>query len=117
MIITDLRLWLTTLADAQAMVPASEVLGRLPDEHELPASHFTCEQVAEVMHRTPACVRGWCRAARLPGAYRMGDGSREWRIPLEALDDFRATQRKPSTPKASNDLGDWRTHLTAVGGP
>jgi hypothetical protein len=115
--ITDLRSWLTTLADAQAMVPASEVLGRLPDEHELPASHFTCEQVAEVMHRTPACVRGWCRAGRLPGAYRMGDGSREWRIPLEALDDFRATQRKPSTPKASNDLGDWRTHLTAVGGP
>lgn len=111
MTLADLRSWLTTLADAQAMVPASEVLGRLPDEHELPASDLTCEQVATIMNRTPACVRGWCRAERLPGAYRMGDGSREWRIPREALDDFRTTQRKPSTSKGSDDLGDWRREL------
>lgn len=114
MTLADLRLWLSTLADAQAMVAASEVLGRLPDEGELPASDLTCEQVAEVMNRTPACVRGWCRAERLPGAYRMGDGSREWRIPREALDDFRAGQRRPVTRKDSDDLGDWRRELRAL---
>ena len=95
------------------MVPASEVLERLPDADALPASDLTCDQVAEVMNRTPACVRGWCRAGKLPGVYRMGDGSREWRIPRDALGDFRAGQRRAATRQGSSDLGDWRHELRA----
>ena len=115
MTLAELRDWLTTLAEAEAVVPAANVLARLPAEGALPASDLTADQVAEVVDRTPACIRGWCRDGKLPGAYRMGEGSREWRIPREALDNLKAGQRRAATVRRTRGLSSWRDELKAAG--
>ena len=55
----DFRSWLQTLADAQATVPAAEVLKRLPDGGGSPdqsAGDLTLDQVATEVGR--AFIRG-----------------------------------------------------------
>ena len=72
------RIWLASLADAEATVPARVVLEHLPDDEgrqeaprlDVPAD-LTCEDVAKRHSRTPACVRAWCRDGKIPGAYRL----------------------------------------------
>ena len=111
MSLAELRTWLATLAEAEALVPAAQVLERLPEEDELPAADLTVDQVADVMGRTSACIRGWCRDGKLPGAYRAGEGSREWRVPPRALDEYRVGQRRARIQRLPSDLGSWRDEL------
>lgn len=78
--VADLREWLE--ADPQ-------------EEEGSFVADLTCDEVAEELSRTPACIRGWCRSGKLPGAYRM-HGNREWRIPTGSLRAFIADQREAS---------------------
>jgi hypothetical protein len=73
---------------------------------------FTVEDIAGRFKRTPACVRGWCRVGKLPGAYRM-NGSKEWRVPRAGVESFLEGQRtgvvsSPPRPDGTVDLGAWR---------
>ena len=85
---------------------------------------FTVDDVAELLGRTPACVRGWCRAHRVPGAFRLN--GREWRIPKAGLRAYLERARDgqgyedactgtpppdstaPGRQGSAADLGAWR---------
>lgn len=78
---------------------------------------LTVDDVAQQLGRTPACVRGWCRAGLVPGAYRFN--SREWRIPRAGLTAYIEKARDGqgsngrSRPRRQRgaDLGAWRDGL------
>ena len=73
---------------------------------------FTCKQLAAELGRTSACIRGWCSAGKLAGAYRLRD--REWRIPRASLERFldaertRAPKPRRTSQAKPVDLGAWR---------
>ena len=73
---------------------------------------LTVGDVGQQFGRTPACVRAWCRAGRVPGAYRLN--GREWRIPRGGLRAFLAGERNgqgskgPRREGVAVDLGAWR---------
>ena len=80
---------------------------------------LTCEDMAAKFGRTAACVRGWCRAGSIPGAYRLN--GREWRVPTAGLRAFLNGQRnggsagEPRRTKARGrhgDLSAWRDVAT-----
>ena len=101
------------------MLPRDAVAEWLEDDegvspHDGPGlvADYTCEQIAAQLGRTAACVRAWCRAGHLAGAYRLN--GREWRIPpagLRAyLDAERNGRRKMHTRRRGGavDLASWR---------
>ena len=97
-----------------ATVPVGWVLEKLdasaPREGSAPVVDLTAEEVAELFDRTPACVRGWARQGKLPGAYRLH--GREWRIPRAALEALRGETRDPQRhPGGPVDLGSWRREV------
>ena len=121
MTLVELRAWLAPFVRVGALVPASEILVRLPgSDGETPAPvtpaevPLTCKQISELLGRTPACVRSWCLSGVLP-AYRLCN--REWRVKPEDLAKFLAGARYPRPtgseaasrplPKRSG-LGSWR---------
>lgn len=105
-------------AGASVTLPVSELRGWIEedgqpfDDSQEIVIDLTVEQIAEQFDRTPACVRGWCRAGRLPGAYRLN--RREWRIPRAALAAYLEAERDRPTASSSprraggSDLGAWR---------
>lgn len=110
MTLTDLRLWLATLADAEATIPAREVLRRLPPTDattkDFVAGDMTLEQVASEVGRATSTVRTWCNSKRLDGAYRLN--GRDWRIPQAALRKFLDDQgREDAQDQMQNGGGDW----------
>ena len=103
---------------ASVTLPVSELREWLAEDGDVETStgltDLTCEDIAERFGRSPACVRGWCRAGKLPGSYRLQQ--REWRIPRAAVEAFQAAQAngRPSKPRRTTqaktvDLGAWRT--------
>lgn len=89
----------------------------LPHDAQRPIADLTAEEIAQQFDRTPACVRGWCRAGRMPGAYRLN--GREWRIPRATLAAYLEAERSganrtspssnpPTLPSGAVDLGAWR---------
>lgn len=103
-----------------------QALDPLPDEATVPVRWIrellgsvgtsslvdsTVGDVAAAVGRAPSTVRGWCRAGRLPDAYRLH--GREWRIPAESLQALRqnaTTNNKDKAPsrRRKADLADWR---------
>ena len=103
----DLRSWLQTLADAQATIPAAEVLKRLPVSADSPnqaPGDLTLQQVATEVGRAVSTIRTWCNGRRLQGAYRLN--GRDWRIPRAALRKFLDGQGRGET-RAQGDDVDW----------
>ena len=99
MTLSDLRSWLATLAEAHALVPAEEVLERLPATTAEgaaadPLVALDVDAAGEVLGRSPSTVRDYCRRELLPGAFRQR--GREWRIPLDAIRAFQAEEAKGS---------------------
>jgi len=103
---------------ASVTLPVSELREWLDEDSvDGPAGStvdLTCDDVAGMFGRTAACVRGWCRMGRLPGAYRLR-GTREWRIPRAAVRAFQeaeaaAYHQRPPRPGDGGpvDLGAWR---------
>jgi excisionase family DNA binding protein len=92
------------------------------DAHEREARvDLTVEQVAARFGRKgTSTVRGWLARGELPGAYRLH--GREWRIPVEAVEEMqraqaakpRAASRGRSTT-ATTDIGEWRKHVPKTG--
>lgn len=111
---------LVEAAPRGTLVPV-EALAELLDAGETsasslsdPAVDHTAADVAEMLDRTPAAVRAWCAAGKIPGAYRLN--GREWRIPAAALRAYLDAQadcggdQRPK-PAARGDLNDWRRHM------
>jgi len=121
MTLADLRSWLSTLADARALVPAEEVLERLPAttaEGGLgadPLCALDVDAAGEVLGRSASTVRDYCRRDLLPGAYRQQ--GREWRIPLDAIRAFQVEEAKPVQANGAgrrlvdDDLSSWRKEI------
>ena len=97
MTLADLRTWLEPFAEVGALVPAAELLARLPlgDAEGRPAPAvevpLTCNEIAKALDRTPACVRTWCRSGELR-AHRLN--GREWRVTREDLTSFLELDRQ-----------------------
>lgn len=121
---TEFRAWLTTLAEAEATIPARVVLAHLPAEDSPNPTGLadpTIEEVARELGRAPSTVRGWRLAGEFPGAYQLG---REWRIPRADvrayLDRLRPTHETPAPssdtpPLSPPNLGSWRDHYHRKG--
>jgi hypothetical protein len=120
MTLSDLRAWLSTLADAHALVPAAEVLERLPVLNEGvgvdPLVALDVDAAGEVLGRSSSTVREYCRRELLPGAFRQR--GREWRIPLDAIRAFQATEAKEAKQangagkrQGDTDLSSWRKEI------
>lgn len=119
----DFRSWLATLADAHALVPASEVLERLPvtatDGAGIdPLAAMDVDAAGEVLGRSASTVRDYCRRELLPGAYRQR--GREWRIPPDAIRAFQAAEARGAAQAANRagksdniDLSSWRKGTAA----
>ena len=110
MTLADLRAWLATLADAEATVPAREVLRRLPptdaNEGHAVGGDMTLDQVASNVGRAVSTVRTWCNSARIVGAYRLN--GRDWRVPQAALRKFLDAQgRGEDQHEVQNGETDW----------
>jgi hypothetical protein len=79
---------------------------------------LTAQQLAVRFNRSPGAIRGWIRAGRLPGSYRLR--GREWRIPPEAVAAFEAVERRRSAPESATParprakLSDWRRRRPRV---
>lgn len=123
---SDLRAWLSTLAEVHALVPASEVLERLPaDAAEQSAdtlrgelSDLDAEEAGRVLKRSASTVRDYCRCELLPGSYRQR--GREWRVPHSAIRIFQRNEAAPPeefpisasrSPSSPPDLGGWRKEV------
>ena len=108
MTLADFRSWLATLAEARALVPASEVLERLPVLTEGagvdPLAALDVDAAGDVLGRSPSTVREYCRQGFLPGAYRQR--GREWRIPLEAIRAFQTEEAREAAQ--TNGAGERR---------
>lgn len=50
---------------------------------------LTLAEVAEILRVSPRTVRTWCFESKIP-AYQLP--SKEWRIPVDALDRWRANR-------------------------
>ena len=122
MILSDLRDWLSTLAEAHALVPAQEVLERLPVSAEGagvdPLAALDVDAAGEVLGRSPSTVRDYCRRELLQGAYRQR--GREWRIPPDAIRRFHAEEAREARREngagkrlADDDLDSWRKEIPA----
>lgn len=121
MTLSDLRDWLSTLADAHALVPAEEVLERLPVSTEGPGvdplAALDVDAAGEVLGRSPSTVRDYCRRELLPGAFRQQ--GREWRIPPDAIRAFQTGEAKTAAGQANGagksqddtDLSSWRKEI------
>ncbi len=110
MMLTDLRAWLATLADAEATIPAREVLRRLPptdvNEAQGVCGDMTLDEVASEVGRAVSTVRTWCNSARIAGAYRLN--GRDWRVPQAALRKFLDAQgRGEDQHEVQNGETDW----------
>ena len=119
MTLSALRSWLSTLAEAHALVPASEVLDRLPattraGDDTLAA--LTVQQAGELLGRSASTTREYARQGLLPGAYRQQ--GREWRIPPDAIRAFQVAQAKEKaqtvTSRGTTDLSAWRKEIDAA---
>ena len=105
---SEFRVWLATLAESQATIPAAEVLKRLPDGVDSPraAGDMTLEQVANEVGRATSTVRTWCNSNRIAGAYRLN--GRDWRIPQASLRKFLDEQGRGATQnEIQNGEGEW----------
>ena len=120
MTLSNLRSWLSTLADAHALVPASEVLERLPatTAEGLGVDGLAALDVhaaGEVLGRSASTVRDYCRRELLPGAYRQQ--GREWRIPVASVKAFQVEEAKPKQANVAakrlvdDDLSSWRKEI------
>jgi excisionase family DNA binding protein len=124
----EFRIWLQTLVDAEATVPARMVLERLPlnADAQKPAvgsdlADLTADEVAREFGRSASTVRGWLGEGRFPGAYRLN--GREWRIPRADVIAWLSAQRPAaacSKPKRTRlngtpDLSSWRKHTKKTG--
>ena len=124
MTLSALRSWLSTLAEAHALVPASEVLDRLPattGAGDGTLAALTVEQAGKLLGRSASTTRDYARQGLLPGAYRQQ--RREWRIPPGAIGAFQRRQYEEaqaaaktvtSNGKGSTDLSAWRKEIDAA---
>ena len=105
---SEFRGWLATLAEAQATIPAAEVLRRLPDGADSPhqARDMPLEQVASEVGRAVSTVRTWLNSERLTG-YKLN--GRDWRIPQAALRKFLDAQqgREATGNQVQNGEAEW----------
>lgn len=91
--------------------------GATPKEPAQVSVDLTVAEVAELLHRAPGTIRGWCASGELPGAYRLR--GREWRIPTAAVEAFQRHQAEQALEYASSssrastaldaDLDAWRS--------
>jgi hypothetical protein len=80
---------------AGTMLSVEAIRALLADDSPTPEqfhTDFSADEVGEMYNRTAACIRFWCHAGKLPGAYKLND--REWRIPQDAPNKFQERQRK-----------------------
>lgn len=108
---SDFRSWLATLADAQATVPASEVLKRLLDGAAPQGEgDMTLAQVASEVGRATSTVRSWLNSGRLKG-YKLCN--RDWRIPRRSLQAFLDAQGRgvaqDAVQSGAVDWADWKS--------
>jgi len=78
---------------------------------EAPAADLTVRELAEQLHRAPSTVRGWVEEGRLPGAYKLN--GRDWRVPVEAMETFLASQRVRYAARGREDAGPRPVDLSA----
>jgi excisionase family DNA binding protein len=60
---------------------------------DLPAI-LTTEEAAALMRVTEQTIKKWCRAGKMPGAFKLG--GREWRVSRDVLVAHIRGQREPS---------------------
>ena len=123
MTLSDFRTWLATLADAHALVPAEEVLDRLPVSTEGagvdPLAALDVDAAGELLGRSASTVRDYCRRDLLPAAYRQR--GKEWRIPPDAIRAFQADEARGEARRTNgagdrqdDDLSAWREEIPAA---
>ena len=105
---SEFRTWLSVLADASAVLPAREVLRRLPPTDPNEARHvggdMTLGQVANEVGRATSTVRTWLNSKRLQG-YKLN--GRDWRVPRIALRTFLDDQGNACPDQVQNTDGNW----------
>lgn len=94
----DLRTWLQGLAECGALIPAEQVLARLPGESTMggaaigaPAADLTVERFADALGISPSRARELCREEAALQAYRRG---RRWFVPLGGLRAYQVEQQQ-----------------------
>ena len=126
MTLSDFRTWLATLADAHALVPAEEVLERLPamtaeGKGVDPLAALDVDAAGEVLGRSASTVRDYCRRELLPGAFRQQ--GREWRIPPDAIRAFQTEEARGEARQMNGagkrhqddtDLSAWREEIPSM---
>jgi hypothetical protein len=83
------------------------LLHRTPKSPQPPYDTLNLTQAAAKLHVSRQTLSGWCKAGRLPGARRNGNG-RGWRIPLAAIEAGPLPVHPPDTlspSQASRILG------------
>jgi excisionase family DNA binding protein len=86
---------------------------------QVPQEELTVTDLAAQFQRSASTVRGWIETGRFPDAYKLR--GRDWRVPLAAVDAFRA-QERGHRGQQTHDLGAWRrrsrttTHTAYVRG-
>jgi excisionase family DNA binding protein len=64
------------------------------------AAEFTDKEVASALRVDPRTIQRWCKAGKLPGAYKAG---RSWRIPQKTLRQLQLAD-VPSSDETEREL-------------
>ncbi len=72
-----------------------------------PPGDLTVPEVADRFRRSPSTIRSWLETGRFPEAYKLN--SRDWRVPLAAVEEFENQQRGKRSP-TEVDLSGWRKY-------
>lgn len=60
---------------------------------------YTCREIAAIEKVTPAVISEKCKKGQYPGAYKTAGAGGSWRIPVSALEAYRAQKYRRKHPQ------------------